>query len=72
VKRGVWAAGGILLEFPTVTLGKDLMKRSAMLYRNLMAMTASESYRLRVSRTRKSCRGELIMTIGLGQIWRSR
>src|SRR5215210_3587922 len=38
VKRGVWAAGGIPLEFPTITLGEDLMKPTAMLYRNLMAM----------------------------------
>ncbi|MEO8229676.1 MAG: dihydroxy-acid dehydratase [Chloroflexota bacterium] len=45
VKRGVWAAGGIPLEFPTISLGEDLMKPSAMLYRNLMAMDVEECLR---------------------------
>lgn len=45
VKRGVWAAGGIPLEFPTISLGEDLMKPSAMLYRNLMAIDVEECLR---------------------------
>ena len=45
VKRGVRAAGGIPLEFPTITLGEDLMKPAAMLYRNLMAMDIEECLR---------------------------
>lgn len=45
VRRGVWAAGGIPLVFPTISLGEDLMKPSAMLYRNLMAMDIEECLR---------------------------
>lgn len=45
VKRGVLMAGGIPLEFPTISLGESLMKPSAMLYRNLMAMDVEESIR---------------------------
>jgi dihydroxy-acid dehydratase len=45
VKRGVLQAGGLPLEFPTLSLGESLMKPSAMLYRNLMAMDVEESIR---------------------------
>jgi L-arabonate dehydrase len=45
VKRGVWAAGGFPLEFPTISLGEVLMKPTTMLYRNLMAMDVEESIR---------------------------
>jgi len=45
VKRGIWAAGGIPFEFPTISLGEDLMKPTAMLYRNLMAMDVEECLR---------------------------
>ena len=45
VRRGVWAAGGIPFEFSTISLGEDLMKPSAMLYRNLMAMDVEECIR---------------------------
>jgi dihydroxy-acid dehydratase len=45
VKRGVWAAGGVPLEFPTISLGEMLMKPTAMLYRNLMAMDVEEMIR---------------------------
>ena len=45
VKRGVLAAGGLPLEFPTISLGENLMKPSAMLYRNLMSMDVEESIR---------------------------
>src|SRR6202790_3111861 len=45
VKRGVWAAGGFPLEFPTISLGEIYMKPTTMLYRNLMAMDVEESIR---------------------------
>ncbi|MBV9266387.1 MAG: dihydroxy-acid dehydratase, partial [Acidobacteriaceae bacterium] len=45
VKRGVWAAGGVPLEFPTISLGEMLMRPTTMLYRNLMAMDVEESIR---------------------------
>lgn len=42
VKRGVWAAGGFPLEFPTISLGEVFMRPTTMLYRNLMAMDVEE------------------------------
>jgi dihydroxy-acid dehydratase len=45
VRRGVIAAGGVPLEFNTISLGEELMKPSAMLYRNLMAMELEETLR---------------------------
>src|SRR5438093_8307027 len=45
VKRGVFAAGGFPLEFPTISLGEMFMKPTTMLYRNLMAMDVEESIR---------------------------
>ena len=45
VKRGVLAAGGLPLEFPTMSLGEEFMKPTAMLYRNLMAMEVEETLR---------------------------
>jgi len=45
VKRGVWAAGGVALEFPTISLGEMFMRPTTMLYRNLMAMDVEESIR---------------------------
>jgi dihydroxy-acid dehydratase len=45
VKRGVWAAGGVALEFPTISLGEMFMRPSAMMFRNLMAMDVEESIR---------------------------
>ena len=43
VKRGVWAAGGFPLEFPTISLGEPFMRPSTMMFRNLMAMDVEES-----------------------------
>ena len=43
VKRGVWAAGGVPLEFPTISLGELFMKPTTMLFRNLMSMDVEES-----------------------------
>jgi dihydroxy-acid dehydratase len=45
IKRGVLQAGGLPLEFPTISLGEVLMKPTTMLYRNLMAMDVEESLR---------------------------
>jgi dihydroxy-acid dehydratase len=45
VKRGVWATGGLPLEFPTISLGEMFMRPTTMLYRNLMAMDVEESIR---------------------------
>ena len=45
VKRGVWEAGGVPLEFPVTSLGETLIQPTAMLLRNLMAMDVEESLR---------------------------
>ncbi len=45
VKRGVWKAGGVPLEFPTISLGEPFMKPTSMLFRNLMAMDVEECLR---------------------------
>jgi L-arabonate dehydrase len=45
VKRGVWRAGGFPMEFPVISLGEALMKPTAMLFRNLMAMDVEECIR---------------------------
>ena len=45
VKAGVTEAGGIGAEFGTISLGEDLMKPSAMLYRNLLAIEIEEMVR---------------------------
>jgi dihydroxy-acid dehydratase len=45
VKRGVLQAGGLPLEFPTISLGEVFMKPTTMLFRNLMAMDIEESLR---------------------------
>jgi dihydroxy-acid dehydratase len=44
-KRGVLLAGGLPLEFPAIALGENLMKPTAMLFRNLMAMDVEECIR---------------------------
>ena len=45
VKAGIEEAGGIGAEFGTISLGEDLMKPSAMLYRNLLAIEIEEMVR---------------------------
>jgi dihydroxy-acid dehydratase len=45
VAAGVRAAGGVPMEFPVMSLGEDLMKPTAMLYRNLLAMEVEEYLR---------------------------
>jgi dihydroxy-acid dehydratase len=43
--EGVLEAGGLPVRFPTMSLGEDLMKPSAFLYRNLLAMEIEETIR---------------------------
>lgn len=45
IKAGVWEAGGFPLEFPAMSLGESLLRPTAMLFRNLMAMDVEESIR---------------------------
>ncbi|WP_203695502.1 IlvD/Edd family dehydratase [Catellatospora coxensis] len=45
VKRGVWQAGGFPLVFPVMATGETLMRPTAMLYRNLVAMVGEELIR---------------------------
>jgi len=45
VKRGVIAAGGFPLEFPTISLGEFFLTPTSMLCRNLMAMDVEEMIR---------------------------
>lgn len=45
VKRGVWEAGGLPLEFPAMALGETQIRPTAMLFRNLLAMEVEESIR---------------------------
>lgn len=42
VKRGVWQAGGVPMEFPTISIGEPYVKPTTMLLRNLMAMDTEE------------------------------
>ena len=42
VKRGIYEAGGLPMEFPTISLGEILTSPTSMLYRNLMAMDTEE------------------------------
>lgn len=45
VKRGVWEAGGLPLEFPVMSLGETQMRPTTMLFRNLVSMDVEESIR---------------------------
>src|SRR5438309_7335818 len=45
VKRGVWEAGGLPLEFPVMSTGETNLRPTAMLYRNLVSMDVEESLR---------------------------
>lgn len=42
VKRGVFAAGGFPLEFPTISLAEPFIRPSSLFLRNLMAMDVEE------------------------------
>ena len=45
VKEGIWAAGGIPLNLPVVSLGETQVKPTAMLWRNMAAMSTEEMLR---------------------------
>jgi L-arabonate dehydrase len=45
IKNGIYEAGGFPLEFPVMSLGETIIRPTAMLYRNLAAMTVEESIR---------------------------
>lgn len=45
VKAGVWAAGGVPLNLPVVSLGETQVKPTAMLWRNMAAMAMEEMFR---------------------------
>jgi dihydroxy-acid dehydratase len=45
VRRGVWQAGGLPLEFPVLSTGEFNMRPTAMLFRNLASMDVEESIR---------------------------
>jgi dihydroxy-acid dehydratase len=42
VKRGIWAAGGFPLEFPTISMCEVFHNISTLIYRNLMAISTEE------------------------------
>ncbi len=41
-KRGVLAAGGLPIDFPTISLGETFLNPTSMMYRNLMSMDVEE------------------------------
>ncbi|HYP44489.1 MAG TPA: IlvD/Edd family dehydratase [Propionibacteriaceae bacterium] len=45
VKQGIWAAGGVPLNLPVVSLGETNLRPTAMLWRNLAAMATEEMLR---------------------------
>lgn len=45
VKRGVWQAGAVPLEFPLMSLGEFNLRPTSMLFRNLLSMEVEESLR---------------------------
>ncbi|MFJ4674290.1 MULTISPECIES: IlvD/Edd family dehydratase [unclassified Kitasatospora] len=45
VRRGITAAGGLALEFPTMSIGEPLMRPTSMMFRNLMSMDVEETIR---------------------------
>lgn len=45
VKQGVWAAGGVPLDLPVISLGETQLRPTAMLFRNLAAMATEEMIR---------------------------
>src|SRR2546426_2070014 len=45
VKRGVLAAGGLPIDFPTISLGEVFLAPTSMMFRNLMAMDIEEMIR---------------------------
>jgi len=44
-KRGVLAAGGLPIDFPTISLGETFLNPTSLMYRNLMSMDVEEMIR---------------------------
>ena len=44
-KRGVMMAGGLPIEFPTISLGETFLNPTSLMYRNLMSMDVEEMIR---------------------------
>jgi dihydroxy-acid dehydratase len=45
VKRGVLAAGGLPIDFPTISLGETFLNPTSMMFRNLMSIDVEEMIR---------------------------
>src|ERR671912_1719680 len=45
VKRGVLAAGGLPIDFPTISLGEVFLNPTSLMFRNLMSMDVEEMIR---------------------------
>ena len=45
VKNGIWESGGVPLNLPMVSLGETLVRPTAMLWRNMVAMATEEMMR---------------------------
>src|SRR5204863_5634053 len=45
VKRGVLGAGGLPIDFPTISLGEVFLNPTSMMFRNLMAIDVEEMVR---------------------------
>jgi len=45
VKRGVLAAGGLPIDFPTISLGESFLAPTSLMFRNLMSMDVEEMVR---------------------------
>ena len=45
VKNGIWEAGGVPMNLPMVSLGETLVRPTAMLWRNMVAMATEEMMR---------------------------
>src|ERR1051326_2698476 len=45
VKRGVLAAGGLPIDFPTISLGETFLSPTSMMFRNLMSVDVEEMVR---------------------------
>ena len=45
VERGVLAAGGLPLQFPTISLGEPFLSPTSLMFRNLMSMDVEEMIR---------------------------
>ena len=73
VKRGVLAAGGLPLEFPTISLGEVFLSPTSMMFRNLMAMDVEEMIRAQpmdaavlVGGCDKTCPAQLMGALSAG------